>query len=690
MKNSVKKLKFKNNLSTKLFSFKLKSLNLKKKNTHTKTSSIKNKLITIFIIFAVIPLLVVNIISSSISKKALRNTSQQLTTELVKQVAHNIDSFINEVDKNVTQFAVVDLVQGNLITSYFSSDILQKLNATREIEKTTLYLETMDKNIKDTALVMNNDSVLGSITGVTPEDLLSTKDLDLESKPLWTKDLGSSTDKLFFMKAITTLSKGTHCTIVVDVNMESIVKTIGNIDLLENSVLYIADHEGKMIYNSDTTAQMVGTAIWDVVDSSTELGTAIVENKLVTYSVLPNGWHIIAEIPEASLTSQLTASSVIIWLLIFVVGLLAVIIGSLVSKGFSSPIIKLMSLMKRAEEGDLTIQMTEKGTDEIASLCKSFNHMILNIRTLLNDTKLVIMNTLDDSKILRTSTGQSVETFEQFALSIDEIAQATTHQAEDAQHSAEVMSNLSDSMQDVMQKTNVIFENNQGAKQMIQAATDSINLLSKTMVSSIEASAEIQTSIIELSTLTKSIEDIMKLVDGISEQTNLLALNASIEAARAGEVGKGFAVVAHEVRNLAEQSKSSTVNVRKTLNTIETKTKDAVALVKKSNNIFASQEDAVKNVNTTFFSIINTLKTMDTDLEEVNSKVQSMRTLKDTMVQKIDNIATVTQESAASTQEVSALSEEQKSVVESLYDLSNTLTSSMNKLNHSIQTFKVE
>ena len=77
--------------------------------------------------------------------------------------------------------------------------------------------------------------------------------------------------------------------------------------------------------------------------------------------------------------------------------------------------------------------------------------------------------------------------------------------------------------------------------------------------------ASIAENILALSEQTKQIGEIIASVNDIATQSNMLALNASVEAARAGEHGKGFAVVAAEVRNLAEQSRQATAQVREIL-----------------------------------------------------------------------------------------------------------------------------
>jgi methyl-accepting chemotaxis protein len=79
----------------------------------------------------------------------------------------------------------------------------------------------------------------------------------------------------------------------------------------------------------------------------------------------------------------------------------------------------------------------------------------------------------------------------------------------------------------------------------------------------------ISESVSKLSDQSREIGEITASVTDIADQSNLLAVNASIEAAKAGEQGRGFSVVAQEIRNLAEQSKQATQQVKVILNDIQ-------------------------------------------------------------------------------------------------------------------------
>lgn len=118
-----------------------------------------------------------------------------------------------------------------------------------------------------------------------------------------------------------------------------------------------------------------------------------------------------------------------------------------------------------------------------------------------------------------------------------------------------------------------------------------------------------------LSDASKSMTNIVELINNITGQINLLALNATIESARAGEAGRGFAVVAAEVKNLANQAKQATDKIGQeiaSLNVVSSDVVGALGVIKQ----------AIQNVSEYVTSTAAAIEEQSTVTSEMSSSMQ--------------------------------------------------------------------
>jgi len=224
-----------------------------------------------------------------------------------------------------------------------------------------------------------------------------------------------------------------------------------------------------------------------------------------------------------------------------------------------------LGFIEQVAAGDLTVRLPLNGTgndDALVTLGHNLNNMVEGLGEMAYKIRQATANiTAASTEIMAATAQQATRATEQSSA----ISQTTTTIDE----VKVIVEQSFVKAQAVAQQAQHTRETSQAGEQAVTETVDSM----KQIKDKVEGIAE---NILALSEQTQQIGEIIATVNDIAAQSNLLALNASVEAARAGEHGKGFAVVAVEVRNLAEQSKQATAQVKAILNEIQRATNVAV------------------------------------------------------------------------------------------------------------------
>jgi len=282
-------------------------------------------------------------------------------------------------------------------------------------------------------------------------------------------------------------------------------------------------------------------------------------------------------------------------------GLEALIVLAM-NKSIARPLGELNAVAEAIASGDLGRDPTIKARkDEIGILASTFSRMTLALRNIAEvaeriaegDLRASISPQSENDQLggslakmadsLHHSTADLAEAVNLLGSSASQILAATTQVASGTAETAAAISQTTATVEEVRQaaqlssnKAKHMSDSAQRVAEVSQSGQKAVEDTAAGMLSIRDQMGSIAQTIGQLSEQGQSIGGIVSSVTDLADQSNLLAVNAAIEAARAGEQGKGFAVVAQEIRNLAEQSKQATVQIRDILNELQKATSAAV------------------------------------------------------------------------------------------------------------------
>ncbi len=320
---------------------------------------------------------------------------------------------------------------------------------------------------------------------------------------------------------------------------------------------------------------------------------------------------------EASVDRINTIAAVIA---IGVVALVSVFIFFIV-RSITRPLAESSALAGTMAEGDLTGRMELEQEDEIGKLAAALNNMIAKLRD-------VVGNIVSYTDALHTSSNDLTAISGEMTESTRRTTDKAGSLATDSENMSENMNSVASASEQASTNLNTVAssveEMDSTITEISQNSTKAKEILEKAVKQGDSASERIN----ELGASARDISVVVETITNISEQTNLLALNATIEAARAGEAGKGFGVVADEIKELANQAKKATDDIKDRTGAIQNSSdktsgeiREIISIINEVNQIVLFVASAVEEQSTATKEIVENINQASTGIEDVNRNI---------------------------------------------------------------------
>ena len=659
-----------------------------------KLNSIRNKLVAGMVAICVIPLIIMGVGSYNKSKSILSDKLTLTSTQTLVEINNGLSDYFNGLS-NIVSITVKDPDIVNLDTSNKPGIVMDILKVENEANKDILCMSYGTESKK--FVTYPNDEMPKGYDPTTTswyKQALEHKG-EVVITPAY-KDAGTGNNVVTLAQ---TVEKNGNVVGVVemDCTLTALATRISTKKIGNTGYVFISDvsgnilaHPKKELINTNKASKL---SFWDKAKLENSGFVNYKDEGVKKFGVYQTneltGWKLVAALNESELTSDTNSILKITFSIILVMVLISIVVSLLLSKGIDYNIKKLKQVFAKASNGDLTVAMTASTKDEFNDLAISFNSMIKNIAELMNSVTRSSNTVLETSTSLASMSEEVTASINEVASAIEQVSKGATEQSQNAQNGASQMDDLSNRLDKISVNSNEMDKISSGTKDLGSKGLSMINTLIEKSNKTKTSTTEVNNIVKDMNESTKQINAISETIANITEQTNLLSLNASIESARAGEAGKGFAVVAEEIRKLADQSKTSTGEIKIIIASIQKKSDTAVKAIESTEIVVNEQDLAVGQTKEIFSEILKSIEIMITKVDEVKISIVDINEKKRSTVLEIENISSISEETAASSEEVTASTEEITATMEEFTKYSGKLQMLAEKLGTEINKFKI-
>lgn len=675
----------------KLFQFKLFSFR-----------RLSTQMIVYFLGIALISLALVSYVAYRSTVKELRDGSSMILWSIAQKQKGDITNYMERQQKAMNFFANTLVVKYAFTSLNNTKDVKQAKENQDYFGKVHYNIKSMlddfieKSNFKE-ILLINLDGDIVSSAGNKPSlytNIMNSKSINTELSQLFQRTMMFLTTQMsnfhvsplndynLFVAVPVFDEKRLLGALIAQLDVDSIFKVINNessrFDKTGETVILARVGDNMTMLNptrfqSKSFVQLnegsqqlkeVKVAFKDTVGKPRGIGEAIDyrgKEVLVAWEYLPNlRWGLIVKkdmsevlIPVIKLRQRTLMIAIIVCVIVLFVG-----IG--VTHSLTRPILSLTQVAKKIADGDLTATVGKAPDNEIGILANS-------VKAMSNNLKAVVGQIKNWGKELAETTEEVSKVMGDQSLAAQETEKASINITASSRRISSLARELSGTMHEV---SDVVHD----TALLAESGIDGLHIMEAAMNELTTANTEVSRQLGVIQEKADGISSIVTTMTKVADQTNLLSLNAAIEARQAGTYGKGFKVVALEIKRLADQVASSTLEIENMISEMLKAVHKGVTSMQHLSSKVEYEAREITNVSTHLTSVIQQVQGLPLRFETV---VQGMETQTERADQIKDSITNLSQSAQLT---VTSLHETTRKLT--------TLKTAAAELQHEISKFK--
>ncbi|MEO5362479.1 MAG: methyl-accepting chemotaxis protein [Magnetococcus sp. DMHC-8] len=240
----------------------------------------------------------------------------------------------------------------------------------------------------------------------------------------------------------------------------------------------------------------------------------------------------------------------------------------------------------------------------------------------------------------------------QMAASLTEQERVAAQQAASVNETNTTMEELGASARQSAEQAEVAANS---ADKALELSQFGMSRVEETMASMDKAKTKVEAiaqQILLLSEKTGQIRDIANLVSDFANETKMLAMNAAVEAVRAGEHGKGFAVLAMETRKLADESKRSAGKINALVAEVQRANNSTVMATEEGSKTVDEGMTISQNTAETFREVAQSMGTASQGAQQISLNIRQQSVAIRQVVEAMKSVNAGARESLAGMSQV--------------------------------------